>query len=406
MDIEKASLKTNGFFNKLKQTLNLLFEGVLYLADTLSLFNKRESKNTKSILIIRLDAIGDFVLWLDSARHIRKIYPGKKIILLGNQIWADLAKRFSYWDEVWELDRRKFYRNLSYRVRLLKKIRKADFDIVIQPTYSREFLYGDAIVRISGARKKIGSVGDCSNIRPVEKKISDRFYTQLIPANPKPLMELRRNAEFVRGLGYEFLSALPDMMPVAQGINNLVANKLPYFVLFPGALWTGKQWPVEKFSAFASLVFHETGMSAVICGGPTERQLGEALMAIMDIPVVNMAGETSLAELTAVIKDAQFLLSNDTSAVHIASAVATPAFCLLGGGHYGRFMPYDIESKTEKPLPVAIIHQMDCFNCNWRCRYVVEEGKPVPCIEKISVEEVFAVLQPLIKNRHQLGSIR
>ena len=377
--------------------LNLIHNICLYFLDYYSVLSYHSQEAENKILIIRLDAIGDFILWLDSAQHFRKIYPNKKIILLGNQVWTDLAKKFPYWDEVWELDRRKFYRNLPYRVRLLKKIRKAGFDIVIQPTYSREFLYGDAIVRVSGARQKIGSVGDCSNIRPIEKMISDRFYTQLIPAIPKPLMELRRNAEFVGSLGYTFQSALPDMMPVVQGINNPAVNNSPYFVLFPGASWTGKQWPVEKFSAFASLVFHETGMSAVICGGVTERELGEALIAIMDIPVVNMVGETSLSDLAAVIKDAQFLLGNETSAVHIASAVGTPALCLLGGGHYGRFMPYAIESETKKPLPVAIIHKMDCFNCNWRCRYFVEEGKPVPCIEKISVEEVFAAVQSLIK---------
>jgi ADP-heptose:LPS heptosyltransferase len=405
MDIEKGSLKTNWFLNKLKQMLNLLFGGVLYLVDALLLFNKRESKNTESILIIRLDSIGDFILWLDSAQHFRKIYPDKKIVLLGNQTWTDLAKKFPYWDEVWELNNRKFCLNIAYRLHLLKKVRKAGFDVVVQPTYSRKFLRGDAIVRISGAREKIGSVGDCSNIRPIEKKISDRFYTQLIPANPQPLMEIRRNAEFIRGLGYEFQSALPDMMLAAQGIKNPVVNNLPYFVLFPGASWTGRQWPVEKFSEFASLIFHETGMLAVICGGATERELGEALIAIMDIPVVNMVGETSLSEMVAIIKDAQFLLGNETSAVHIASAVATPAFCLLGGGHYGRFMPYDIESKTEKPLPVAITHQMDCFNCNWRCRYFVADGKPAPCIEKISVDEVFAAVKPSIKKLHQPGSV-
>jgi len=377
--------------------LKLIYNICLYFLGYFIAFSYHSPEAENKIFIIRLDAIGDFILWLDSARHFRKIYPNKKIILLGNQIWTDLAKKFPYWDEVWELDRRKFYRNLPYRVRLLKKIRKAGFDIVIQPTYSREFLYGDAIVRISGARKKIGSVGDCSNIRPIEKMISDQFYTQLIPANPKPLMELKRNAEFVRGLGYEFQAALPDMMSVVQGINNPVANNSPYFVLFPGALLTEKQWPVEKFSEFASSVFHETGMSAIICGGQAERQLGKTLIAIMDIPVVNMIGETSLTELSAIIKDAQFLLSNDTSAVHIASAVATPAFCILGGGHYGRFMPYDIENETKKLLPVAIVYQMDCFNCNWRCRYFVEEGKPFPCIEKISVEEVFAAVQSLIK---------
>ena len=109
----------------------------------------------------------------------------------------------------------------------------------------------------------------------------------------------------------------------------------------------------------------------------------------------------------AIIKDAQFLLSNDTSVVHIASAVATPAFCLLEWRPlWALYMPYDIESETEKPLPVAITYQMDCFNCNWRCRYFVEDGRPVPCIEKISVEKVFAALQPLLKKRNQLGIIR
>ena len=381
----------------MNRILNLIFKVLLCFIDVLSLFTKRESKSTENkILILRLDAIGDFILWLDSARYFRKIYPDKKIILLGNKVWTELAKKFPYWDEVWDLDRHKFYRNLLYRVRLLKKIRKAGFNIVIQPTYSREFLYGDAIVQISGAQKKIGSVGDCSNIRSIEKKISDRFYTQLIPANLKPLMELRRNAEFIRGLGFACMADLPDMMPAAQGINNPAAHNSPYFVLFPGASWTGKQWPIEKFSEFASLVFYKTGMSAVICGGPTEWDLGKNLIAIMDIPAINMVGKTSLTELVAVIKDAQFLLGNETSAVHIASAVGVPAFCLLGGGHYGRFMPYDIEKETQKPLPVAIIPQMDCFNCNWRCRYPFEEGKPVPCIEKISVKEVFAAVQPLI----------
>ena len=68
-------------------------------------------------------------------------------------------------------------------------------------------------------------------------------------------------------------------------------------------------------------------------------------------------------------------------------------------------MPYDIESKTEKPLPVAIIHQMDCFNCNWQCRYFIKDNEPVPCIEKISVDEVFATLQPLLKKLYQLDFI-
>ena len=188
--------------------LALIYNICLYFFDYFIVLSYHSQKAENKILIIRLDAIGDFILWLDSARHFRKIYPDKKIILLGNKVWTDLAKKLPYWDEVWPLDRQKFYRNLLYRLKLLGKIRKAGFDVVIQPTFSRELLYGDAIVRISGAREKISSVGDCSNIEAIEKKISDQFYTRLIPVNPQPLMELKRNAEFMCGLGHEHESRL------------------------------------------------------------------------------------------------------------------------------------------------------------------------------------------------------
>jgi len=376
--------------------LNLIHNICLYFLDYYSVLSYHSQEAENKILIIRLDAIGDFILWLDSAQHFRRLYPDKKIILLANKAWTDLAKNLPYWDEVWPLDRFKFYRNPLYRFHLLRKIRKAGFDVVIQPTYSREFLYGDAIVRISGARKRVGSIGDCSNIRPLEKKISDQFYTRLIPATPHPLMELKRNAEFMCGLGMSIKPCLPDLSLAIKGVKNPLDNLSDYYVLFPGASWSGRQWPITRFAVLADKIYRQYGLIIIVCGSPAEQSLAEALVSHINVPVMNMTGKTSLVELAVIIKDASFLVGNETSAIHFAAAVSTPAFCLLGGGHYGRFMPYDIESKTEKPLPVPIIHKMDCFGCNWQCRYFIKDGELVPCIEKISVDEVFAILQAAI----------
>lgn len=377
-----------------------LYSLFLLVLDSLTLVLVLHSKHTETVLLIRLDAIGDFILWLDSAQHFKKIYPDKKIILLGNKVWTDLAKKLPYWDEVWPLDRQKFNRNPLYRLDFLRKIRKAGFEVVIQPTYSKEFLYGDAIVRISGARKRVGSIGDCSNIRPLEKRISDKFYTRLIPATPHPLMELKRNAEFMCGLGMSMEAGLPDLSLAIKGVKNPLDNLSDYYVLFPGASWSGKQWPITCFAAMTDKIYRQGRLTAVVCGSPDEQGLAESLVSHINVPVMNMTGKTNLVELSVIIKDASFLVGNDTSAVHFAAAVSTPAFCLLGGGHYGRFMPYDIESKTEKPLPVPIIHKMDCFGCNWQCRYFIKDGEPVPCIEKISVDEVFAILQAAINKLH------
>ena len=119
-----------------------------------------------------------------------------------------------------------------------------------------------------------------------------------------------------------------------------------------------------------------------------------------------MIGKTTLNQMLFILKNAYFLIGNDSCAVHIAVAVSAPSVCILGGGHFGRFMPYDIGVRTDRPLPRVVAHKMDCFGCNWECIYSNKKNKPAPCIYKISVEEVFVALQPLIKKRHQLGSIR
>jgi hypothetical protein len=51
------------------------------------------------------------------------------------------------------------------------------------------------------------------------------------------------------------------------------------------------------------------------------------------------------------------------------------------------------------PLPVAVTHKMECFGCNWSCVYRVPKGRPMPCVERVSVESVWrAVLQAIAEN--------
>src|SRR5258708_4862161 len=71
--------------------------------DALAVFGVRRVM-TDDILLVRLDALGDFVLWLPMARTLRQFYFGRKLILLANSQWADLARGLPYWDEVWPVD--------------------------------------------------------------------------------------------------------------------------------------------------------------------------------------------------------------------------------------------------------------------------------------------------------------
>ena len=121
--------------------------------------HSKKQNNIELVLLIRQDLIGDFILWLDTAKEYRNLYPrGKyKIVLVGNELWCNLAEKFPYWDEVFPVKVNKFRTLSFYRFRILSQVTSLDSEIAIQPTFSREYYNGDALVRASRAPKKISS---------------------------------------------------------------------------------------------------------------------------------------------------------------------------------------------------------------------------------------------------------
>ena len=208
-------------------------------------------------------------------------------------------------------------------------------------------------------------------------------------------MELIRNAEFVRGLGVtNFLGKVPDLrklcnFSVEWTLDPEVLRTEFYYVLFPGASWSGKQWPVGNFAEVGEKIFKETGWRGIVCGGAADAETSINLCKLCTAPLLNLTGCTNLSQLATILSSAQMLLTNDTSATHISAACGVPTVVVLGGGHPTRFLPYDVEILDKRPLPRVITHQMPCFGCNWKCIFERPSGGPVQCIAQISVLDVW-----------------
>ena len=377
---------------KLLNVFYLFFDGLI-LAFTSSVESRKPQ-----VLLVRVDAIGDFVLWLDSATvlidHYRK--AGYSVVLMANQAWANWAEDMQIVDEVWEVDVLRFNKKPIYRSKLILRIRNRGFKIAIQPTYSRVFRSGDSMMRASCASERIGSEGDESNITPWFKSLSNRWFTKLIPAENTPLMELKRNAEFMRGLGFiEFKAGLPVIHPVSDALSYSLP-KLPYAVLVPSASWYGRAWPSINFIAIAYRLV-ECGLGIVVVGGAKDHDMARDLVDALPEKVVNLVGKTSLSELVEILRSASVIISNETSSVHIGAAVNAPVVCILGGGHFGRFAPYQVEvSEDHLNLPTIVTEKMNCFGCNWQCHYSRQATDPVKCIQDISVEKVWGAVEKIL----------
>lgn len=392
-------------FGFLRQTAVALRDSALYLIDEFTIRSLRERQSSGAetpeegavdrILLLRLDAIGDFVVWLDAAQGLREHYADSEITLVGNALWTELAERLPCFDRVVSVDPDRFRHQLGYRRSILNQLTQTRYRHALHVVHRRSgrFADADAIMRVISSRRKIVSCGDPTT--GWRERWSRQWYTDVLPVSEDD-MELRRNAEFVQHLGHQgFQSGLPTLsrsnLPPVDGLPDT------YFVLFPGAGSDHRRWPTNRFAEIADRITLQTGWQGLVCGGPGEEHLGSRICEAADAPLQNMIGQTTIPELASVIADASLLLGNETSAVHLASAVGTRSVCILGGGHYGRFLPYDVEHvPPDRPMPKPVIHEMPCFRCDWNCCFDVPDEDPKPCVDWISIDAVWGCVQDVL----------
>jgi len=100
----------------------------------------------------------------------------------------------------------------------------------------------------------------------------------------------------------------------------------------------------------------------------------------------NLCGKFDLNELAPLFEKCTLVTGNETGLLHIAIASGAHIISILGGGHFGRFMPYGDANKNK-----FVYKKMDCFQCDWQCIYPEKR-----CITEITVEGVFNEVRELL----------
>jgi ADP-heptose:LPS heptosyltransferase len=365
---------------------------MLFALDSIVLtVNIKNQQN--AVLFIRLDLIGDFIAWTGAALELSKYYHTQKRILLVNEVLYDLSCKLGYWDEIWPVNRNKFGSNPIYRLRILYKVRRYGFNIVINPR--REFRITDSIVRISNAPQRIGANGG-ETFRELrwETKISNRWYTKIINLTPRFESSVFQHGYlFCKGMGINLENLPIAFIPphVDEEVSEFDLRLSDYYIIFVGASDSIRMWPPEMFAEIARRIWMQFKMQGVICGGPSDIITSEKVLTLSCTgSLINFTGKTNLLQLIGIIRHAKLCISNETGAIHIAVATACPSICILGGGDFGYFMPYPIMPENiNYSQPIAIYKTMDCYRCTWDCIYPITKNQCAPCISEISVDDVW-----------------
>ncbi len=309
----------------------------------LNLFLKPRPRPDK-ILIIKVDAIGDYLLVRNFLPAMREAFPKAHINYVCQYACQSLAEgfdreqvnRFIY------INRLRYGTSPFYRYRLLYRIRRAGFSMVLNPNFTRDIALDEPLVMAAAAPVSIGLDGEMvrgkHNART--RRLADRFYTRLLRLPNDVWFEFERNRSFfAQALNQPQLPARLSIVtpPVPERI------RLPerFVVLFPGAGAVRRRWSAANFAQLADALATQTGMDIVVCGSPAERTLADTLISACTVarPVV-LSGQTNLVDMVAVLARASLLVSNETSAVHMAAALALPTVVVSNANHFGRFTPY------------------------------------------------------------------
>lgn len=361
--------------------------------------NRKDGPQNEDIILVRLDAIGDFVMWLDAAKEFRKNRKGK-IILICNQICSEIAGNTGYFDEVIGLNYGKLRHTsqVQYRWSIHSYLKDVKAGRAIQCTYSKE-IFSDMVMSAITANEKVTMDSPEEISTRWCYRIAGSIYQKVIVTPREHMMEISRNTLFAgQVLEKEIRSGVPSIREMKKAQGKVPADR--YYVLFLGASEKERMWPVERYAELADRLNEKAQyehLKCCLCGGKEEAYLADEFTEkyFSKEKIINRVGETSLPELIEIIRKAEFIVTNDTSAVHFAAAVNTQAFCIWGPWEYGRFLPYKVEKMEDRKLPIVCYHEIECRNClldgrgkTGECMRFIQSKGIRRCLSEVTVDDV------------------
>lgn len=129
--------------------------------------------------------------------------------------------------------------------------------------------------------------------------------------------------------------------PVVEQIHRKLGNlPTPWIALIPGAArGPAKQWPSEHYALAAAKLMAATGGSIITLGTAAEYDACQQVAAAAAPNGMNLAGQTTLAELAGVLALSAGVLCNDSGGMHLAAALGTPLVAIYGITNPGQTGP-------------------------------------------------------------------
>jgi len=273
--------------------------------------------------------LGDAVMSLPAMRAIRYIFPHAHISVVARPWVADLYSREKSIDRVIPYTAQQ---GLNPTRQFAARLRDERFDgaILLQNAFDAALMAW--LARIP---ERIGYNRDARGLlltqavpvpEPGDIPRHERFYylellrrAGMLESFPPTAPILLDGIEAARDSGLAHLSGL-GLTPPVVGIS-------------PGAAYgNAKRWLPDRFADVAQRFAGSAGC-VLVFGSSSERDLAEAVASRLDsagVSACNLAGGTTLREFIDLAAACRIFLTNDSGAMHVASALGVPTVAVFG----------------------------------------------------------------------------
>lgn len=183
---------------------------------------------------------------------------------------------------------------------------------------------------------------------------------------------------------------------VDEPLSEVTAQR-PYVVVHPwasGFNYAAREWPLDRWTDLIRRICN-LGCTVLVTGGPVDRGRAADLVASCPgLAVRSIAGAASLAQLAAILKRAEAMVSVNTGIMHLAAILDVPLVALHGPTSRRRWGPVGTRSIALAP-PAGV--RAEFLNLGFEYPRGV-----VDCMGKIGVDQVFAALCSLISQTEGL----
>jgi ADP-heptose:LPS heptosyltransferase len=265
----------------------------------------------QKILVIKLSALGDFILSLGAMEAIRRHHPSAHITLLTTKPFYDMATRSRYFNDVWVDERPPLFAVHKW-IAFYRRLRRAGFervyDLQMSGRTNAYFKLFHPKPEWSGTARGVSHPFD--DPARSGRHVFDNHKIRL--------------AAFGIDVSY------PDLTWMKTDVSSF-GLKSPYILMVPGCApqHPHKRWPAQKYAALA-IKLSRAGYDIALLGTAAE---AEAIAVIHRIcpAAKDLSGRTSFYDIATLAHGAAGAVGNDTGPVHLIAHAGGSVVALFSG---------------------------------------------------------------------------